>query len=81
LPDGTEVEVRLGRESDLDTRGTPAHEDVSEQQREEAFLESLLQSGRITSIPTRRPPPGWEDWKPIESSGPPLSEQIIEERR
>jgi hypothetical protein len=45
---------------------------------EEEFVETLLARGVIRSRPTRAPRP---PWKPIDISGPPLSQTIIEDRR
>lgn len=53
---------------------------VSEEDRIEAEVDRLLiESGLMKAVP-----PAWdddEDFEPIEITGPPLSETIIEERR
>ena len=73
LADGTDVEVHV-----VDREPIPD----GERKREEAFLQYLLQIGRISAIPDRQPDPPGMDRTPIEIlSGPLVSETIIEERR
>ena len=45
---------------------------------EEEFETMLLEQGKLVARPTREPRP---PWTPIEISGPPLSQTIIEDRR
>ncbi len=71
LEEGTEVEIR------------PIHQGapMTEAEREEAFIQSLLESGLITEKkkPPRVPPPG--DRTPAKFQGKPLSQIVIENRR
>jgi hypothetical protein len=73
LPDGAEVEVRPI---------APAPASPEDRAREDAFLQHLLASRRISALPTGEPDPPGMDRSPIEIlSGPPVSQTIIEERR
>jgi len=45
---------------------------------EEEFETMLFEQGKLVSRPTREPTP---PWTPINISGPPLSQTIIEDRR
>jgi hypothetical protein len=73
LADGTDVEVHVVK------RGTDAED---EREREEAFLQHLLDVGLISRLPTREPDPPGMDRTPIEIlDGPLVSQTIIEERR
>lgn len=72
LPDGQPVEVRIIGAEDSST---------DDEQREDAFLQKLLDVGLLEEIksPPRVPPVG--DRSPISVKGIPLSQLIIEERR
>lgn len=72
LPDGTVVEVQPVY---------PPPATPEEQAQEEAFSQYLLEIGLIKRIPTRKPDPPGIDRTPIQITGRPLSEWIIEERR
>ena len=72
LADGSIVEVRP-----VD----PATDELDEQAREAAFSRYLLEIGFISLIPTLAPDPPGTDRTPVQVSGRPLSEMIIEERR
>lgn len=48
---------------------------------EEEFLQILLAEGVISQIPPREYDPEEEDFEPVEVTGKPTSEVIIEERR
>lgn len=52
--------------------------DQKRQLTEEEFETMLFERGILKSRPTRTPRP---PWTPIEISGPPLSQTIIEDRR
>jgi hypothetical protein len=72
LPDGAEVEVRP----------VARHEnEANEGALEDAFERHLLEIGLIKRIPPRLPDPPGLDRTLLELEGPPLSEQLIEERR
>ncbi len=70
LAEASIVEIRL-----------PELDQVPEEVREEAYLQYLLATGRISAIPKRGSCSSGEDFEPIEVKGKPLSEIIIEERR
>ena len=72
LADGSIVEVRP-----VD----PATNELDEQAREAAFEQHLLANGFISRISTLAPDPPGTDRTPVQVSGRPLSEMIIEERR
>ena len=72
LADGSIVEVRV-----LD----PATEELDEEAREAAFEQHLLDIGFIRRIPTLEPDPPGMDRTPVQVTGRPISELIIEERR
>jgi hypothetical protein len=62
----------------LETELRPENGDSEGEQREREFELLLLEKGIISSIPS-----GWnedEDFEPIEVTGKPLSETIIEDR-
>jgi hypothetical protein len=73
LAEGTVVEVRPV---------AAAGDERSEQEREEAFKQRLVEAGLLNAIRRPQPDPPGIDRTPIPIlSGPPVSETIIEERR
>ena len=67
------------KETVFKTLETELHEEISEEERLEQEVDKLLlEKGLIRSIPN-----GWnddDDFEPIEFTGKPLSETIIEDR-
>ncbi|MFN0072683.1 MAG: hypothetical protein ACKVVP_14465 [Chloroflexota bacterium] len=65
LPDGVEVEIRP----------------IDGSHNENEFYRRLLEAGLISELPTKRESIVVQNFVPIQVSGLPLSEQIIEDRR
>ena len=72
LPDGQHVEVRIAPVS---------QEGTWDEEHERRFVRALRESGFLSTPEDPAPDQGEDDFAPIEVSGTPLSQVIIEERR
>jgi hypothetical protein len=86
LPEGTIVDIYVP--DSIDLVELPPIEDLSpeevaqlsEQEREIAWRQSLVRRGRLISPPRPMQPRVIEHFEPVEAEGEPLSEIIIRER-
>ena len=72
LPDGQQVEVRI---VPVSAEGT------WDEERERRFVQQLWEAGYLSTPEGSAPDQAEDDFAPIEVSGTPLSQMIIEERR
>lgn len=79
--DKLELAERLIHELRVVASGTPAPEPRLTSMSEDEFKQHLLESGRISSLPTPADPASRPAFQPIALEGEPLSETIIRERR
>jgi hypothetical protein len=79
--DKLELAERLIHELRVVASGAPTPASRFTPRSEEEFKQHLLESDRVSSLPTRADPASRPVFQPIALEGEPLSESIIRERR